>query len=86
MENIVKATAKSKAAQVTFYVFEICALIIGAIVFTMGLVNAIRYNSFDAFVNGLISGAFDFLVLYGIGRVIDLLAAKKECKAEKQDK
>ena len=86
MENIIKASSKNKAAQVTFYVFEICALVLAAYSCIMGLVYAIEGRSFMTFVNGLMQAVYEFLIIYGLGRIIDLLAAKKESKTEKQDK
>ncbi len=78
MENLFKASSKNKTARVTFYLFEIAALVIGVILLVMGLANSINYSSFAVFIDGLVSAVMNMLILYGIGRVIDLLAAKGE--------
>ena len=73
MDNILKPACQSKAGKVLFYIFEIAALVVAAIYILLGLINAIEWSNFMTFVNGLVEGAIQMLVLYGIGRVIDLL-------------
>ena len=78
MENIFKPTTENKCGRVLFYIFEIAALAIGVLYFIMGLVDAIQFSSFAAFISGLLSGVLYMLLLYGIGRIIDLLYTKNQ--------
>ena len=76
--NILKPTCESKAGRVLFYVFEIAALVVACVYFLMGLVDAIQVGAFSLFVNGLVSAVIWLLVLYGLGKIIDLLYKKNE--------
>ena len=78
MENIFKPTTENKSGRVLFYIFEIAALAIGVLYFIMGLVYAIQLSSFAAFVSELLAGVLYMLLLYGIGRIIDLLYTKNQ--------
>ena len=76
--NILKPTCENKGGRVLFYLFEIAALVVGALYFLFGLVDAIQYSSFGAFASGLLTGVVYLLLLYGVGRIIDLLYHKNE--------
>ena len=78
MENILKPASTNKAARVTFYIFEIVAVVVAGIMLLMGLIDAINWRSFSAFISSFVNATINLFVLYGIGRVIDLLAAKNE--------
>ena len=76
--NIIKPTCENKAGRILFYIFEIAALAVCALYFLIGLIDAIQLSTFMLFVNGLMQGAIYMLLLYGIGRIIDLLYHKNE--------
>ena len=69
--------AKSSTGKVVFYIFEICALIVGIFSLTMAIYNSAKTESFMVFLNGTIPMIVNTLLLYGIGRIIDLHYAKQ---------
>ena len=76
--NILKPTCENKAGRILFYIFEIAALAVCALYFLIGLIDAIQWGSFMTFLNGLVQGAIYLLLLYALGRIIDLLYRKNE--------
>lgn len=84
--NIFKAETQNKTGKTLFYIFEICALIVGFLSLVMAIYYAATYESFMAFVSYLIPAIVDTVVVFGIGKLVDLLYCKKECKkAEKTE-
>lgn len=77
-KNIFKPMSKNKAGRTLFYIFEIAALCIGAILFIAAIASAIASSSFIAFITGLMNSAVFTLILYGIGRIVDLLYSMNE--------
>ena len=84
--NIFAPCTQNKKGKILFYTFEIAALAFFAIYFIMAIVDAARYSSFQLFLNGFLTGIFYLFVLYGMGKVIDLLSCKHDCKAKKEEK
>ena len=90
--NIFAPCTQNKKGKILFYTFEIAALVFFAIYFIMAIVDAARYSTFQLFLNGFLTGTFYLFVLYGMGKVIDLLSAilhkgaNKETKSKKEDK
>lgn len=76
--NILKPTCNSSAGRVLFYVFEILALVVGVLYVLIGLVDAIQWGIFMTFVSGLVQAAVYMFILYGVGRIIDLLYKQAE--------
>lgn len=76
--NILKPTCQRKAGRVLFYVFEIVALVVGALYFVLAIVNAAQWGTFMTFVDGLVTAAIWLFLLYGVGRIIDLLYKQAE--------
>lgn len=79
-KNILKADSQNGVGKTLFYIFEICALIVGIIMFIIAIYNACKTESFMVFLNSFVSVIFNVLALYGIGKIIDLLCYKKENK------
>ncbi len=77
-KNILKADSKNGVGRILFYIFEICALIVGIIMFIMAIYNACKTESFMVFLNAFASVIFTVLALYGIGKIIDLLCYRNE--------
>ena len=84
--NIFAPCTQNKKGRILFYIFEIAAAAFFAIYFIMAIVDAARYSSFQLFLNGFLTGTFYLFVLYGMGKVIDLLSCKHDCKADKEAK
>ena len=76
--NILKPTCENKAGRALFYVFEIVALAVAALYVLEGLVWVFQGAAFSLFLGNLVQGAIYMLLLYGIGRIIDLLYHKNE--------
>lgn len=82
--NIVKP--KSESGKVIFYIFEICALVVAVLYFILAIYLAAEYQSFLYFVNEIPTIIVNPLIIYGIGRIIDLMCYKADCKkAEKKE-
>lgn len=88
MKEIFTPSSKSKAGKIIFYTFEIAALIVGVLSLILCIYTAAIYGGgagFMAFLSGLATLAFDVLVLFGIGKIVDLMMAKKEAKQQKEE-
>lgn len=88
MKELFTATSKNKTGKTLFYIFEIAALVVGVIMLIINIYSAAIYGGsagFMAFLSGLASLAFDVLVLFGIGKIIDLKMAKKDAKEQKEE-
>ena len=84
--NFVKAYSKNTNGKVTFYIFEIAALVVLAVYFVLSIVVAAQGGGFFMFLEGLMQGIFYGFALYGIGRLIDLKLAKADCCEKKEEK
>lgn len=84
--NFVKASSKNTNGKVTFYIFEFAALAVFAIYFILGIIFAAKSSSFAVFVEAFVQSIFYGLVLYGLGRLIDLKLAKADCCEKKEEK
>ncbi|MBP3619318.1 MAG: hypothetical protein J6J24_01510 [Clostridia bacterium] len=89
MKNIFKANSESKTGKAIFYTFEISALVVGVFLLIYGICNAAltaQYNGggigFVSFLESLAKLAFDVLVIYGIGRILDFFYCKHEKKTK----
>ena len=81
-----KAQSQNRAGKATFYMFEIAALAVVAIFFILAIVNIAQGAGFAWFLQYLVEGAFYGFILFGLGRVVDLLYCKAECHAKKEEK
>ena len=81
--NIVKP--KSESGKVIFYIFEICALVVAVLNFVLAIYFAAEYQSFLYFVNEIPTIIVNPLILYGIGRIVDLMCCKADCKKKEND-
>lgn len=78
--------SQNKTARATFYAFEIAALAVAAIYLVLGIISAAQGGGFLWFVQYLLEATVYLFVLYGLGRVVDLLYCKAECHAKKEEK
>ena len=76
--NILKPNTENKAGRITFYVLEISALAVFCIMFISAIVIAALASSFLSFIQWFIMGTVAALVLYALGRLIDLSYVKAE--------
>lgn len=84
--NIFAPCTRNKKGKVLFYVFEIAAAALCLIYFIFGIVRAARWSDFGTFVDCFATGLFNTLVLFGFGKIIDLLSCKHDCKTDKETK
>lgn len=85
MKNLFKANSESKTGKTIFYIFEISALVVGVLMLIFGIYEASLYHGADGFMiflRDLANIAFDVLVIYGIGKIIDFLYCKHEAKSK----
>ena len=78
--NFLKASSKNKAGKILFYIFEIAAACIGFILFIMSIVNAATFENFSIFIDGFLNVVMSTLIIFGIGKVIDLLYCANDSK------
>ena len=84
--NFVKAYSKNTTGKVTFYLFEIAALVVCALFFVLAIVRATQYRDFWTFFEYFAQGVVYTLALYGLGRLIDLKLAKADCCEKKEER
>ncbi len=83
--NLFTPVCKNNVGKTLFYIFEISALVIGVILFILAIVTAAQAHSFGVFVSGFVTAVINLLVIYGIGKIIDLLYLKVEGKNSEDD-
>ena len=76
--NFLKPCSQNKGAKALFYIFEISALCVGVLLFILGIIWAAQGAGFSTFLQTLVQAVFYTLVLFGFGKVIDLLSCKHE--------
>lgn len=82
---MIKASSKNTVGKAIFYTFEICALVVGVFTLILGIYSGTELSSFFAFLQYFVSAITNTLLIYGLGKVIDLMYARKDgkcCKAE----
>ena len=72
--NFLIASSKNKTARILFYIFEICSGVVGFSMFVLSIVWAAQGAGFGTVVQMFVETIFYVLVLYGFGKIIDLLA------------
>ena len=82
--NLFKSYSKDNVGKITFYIFEFAALAIWAAYFIFAIVDIARGADFFWFLQELIQGFFTGLVVFGLGRIIDVLCAKNQKNETKQ--
>lgn len=85
-DNLFKSYSKNNVGKITFYIFEFAALAILAAYFIFAIVDIARGADFFWFLQELFQGLFTGLVVFGLGRIIDVLCAKNETKKTSEDK
>ena len=85
-KNILKPHTQNTAGKVLFSIFEIAALCVGALLFILGIIYAAKGAGFEAFIEYLVRAIFYLLVLYGLGKVIDLLSCKGDHHHKHEEK
>ena len=78
MESIIKPTTQNKTGRLTFYIFEIAGAAFFGILFIAAIVVAALTRSFMTWLEYFMAGIIICLVLYGLGRLIDLSYTKVE--------
>lgn len=81
--DLFKPVSENKAARLAFYIFEFASLAIFALGFIICIVEAVNYSSFLWFVESLISVCVNTLIVYALGRLVDLGYAKV-CKCNEK--
>ena len=76
--NLITPNTQNKAGRLTFYIFEIAGAAIFGILFIAAIVMAALTRSFMTWLEYFMAGTIICLVLYGIGRLIDLSYVKAE--------
>ena len=84
--NFVKAYSKNTTGKVTFYLFEIAALVVCALYFVLSIVRAVQFGDFVTFLEYFMQGVIYGLILYGLGRLIDLKLAKEDHCEHKEER
>ncbi len=84
--NIFAPCTQNKKGKILFYTFEIAAAVVFALLFIFAIVRAAQWSDFGTFVTMFVEAVFYGFVLYGMGKVIDLLSCKHDCKAKKEEK
>ena len=79
--NFLISNSKNKGAKILFYIFEGCASFVGFVMFVLAIVWAAQGAGFGGFVQMFVEALFYTLVLFGFGKVIDLMS----CKADNQN-
>ena len=80
-----KSTSKNKIGQTTFLVFEILALVVFIIYTIINIYNAAITQSFAVFVSGLLNSLIYTSIVFGMGRIIDLLSNNVQIEKIKKD-
>lgn len=73
-----KPTTTNKAGRVLFYIFEIfaaCVLLLG---FILSIVASVLQKSFMSFVADFMQVVYQTLIIFGLGRIVDLLYTNKK--------
>lgn len=76
IKNFLKASSKNHVGKTLFYIFEIASLAIFVIEFIMAIIVGAQ-TSFGNFVVAFVSGAIHMLIIFALGKIIDLLACKQ---------
>lgn len=76
--NFLKPCSQNKGAKALFYIFEISALCVGVLLFILAIIWAAQGAGFGAFLQMFVQAVFYTLVLFGFGKIIDLLSCKAE--------
>ena len=74
--GIFKAQSTNKTTGLLFYIFEICAAAYFFVAFILCIVGAAQAGSFGLFVEAFLTTIFNTLVLFGLGKIIDLLGTR----------
>lgn len=72
-----KAISQSKAGKAIFYIFEISALIVGLLLFVLSIYNGAKSDNFMVFLNGFVNMIVSTLIIFGLGKICDLLFSKR---------
>ncbi|MGN1201564.1 MAG: hypothetical protein ACI4R8_04870 [Candidatus Caccovivens sp.] len=79
---------KKGTGMILFYVFEAFALLLALVGLIIAIIQSVRYSSFMYFVQSWLSTLGTAFVIFGIGKIIDLLYysnVKTEQKTEPKE-
>ncbi len=82
--NIFKSESENKTGKILFYIFEAAAAFVALVTFILAIIYADSYQAFIVFVEYFVNGIVSSLTIFGFGKIIDLLYARKS-KCEKKN-
>ena len=82
--NIFKPQTENKVGKAIFYIFEISAIVIAFLYLVLTIYYTANLGSFIVFVTYLLQTVFNTLVVYGIGKIIDLHYCKNSCNTQEK--
>ncbi len=83
--NIFVAQSKNTAGKTLFYMFEFAALVVALFEFILGIYSAAVGGNFMSFISYLTQAIIYSLILFGIGKLLDLHCAKADRCAKKAE-
>lgn len=81
--NFLKPSCKNLAGKTLFYIFEIASLVIFVIQFILAIIVGAHFG-FLNFVEAFCSGIINLLLIFGLGKIIDLLYVGKDSNAQEK--
>lgn len=85
-KNFLKASSKNRIGKTLFYIFEFSALAIFTIQFIIAIIAGATSGSFGIFVESFVSAFIYTLIIFALGKIIDLLACKQYDDADETEK
>ena len=83
--NFLMPSSKNKGAKILFYIFEGSAFFAGFVMFILAIVWAAQGAGFDTFMQVFVQAIFYMLVLFGFGKIIDIMSCKTSNQSHEQD-
>lgn len=84
-KNFLKASSKNRIGKTLFYIFEFSALAIFAIQFILSIIAGARAG-FGIFIESFVSAFVYTLIIFALGKIIDLLSCKQYDDIEEAEK
>ncbi len=92
LKKLISPISDSKPARITFYTFEIASAVYFIVMFVMAIVDAAAWGSAATFFVEFFDACWKTLILYGIGRIVDVLCSVfggcecEECEEKEEPK
>ena len=84
-KNFLKATSKSVAGKTLFYIFEFTALAFFVIEFILAIILGANAG-FSSFLSATMNAIVYTLIIFALGKIIDLLYLKNDSNKTKEPK